>query len=215
MDPRTKRRRTPAHLAGLLKQLRSSAATERSTAIEGLCLAFENLVSALARHYYRPSLGVEREDLEQEARVGLLEACESYDEERGTFQTHAMWCVKSRLTHYIEQRGSLIPMRGTAKRYRTKLRRAKRVLTQALMREPTSIELAAAMRMKPKTIDEMLTYEEFVMSVEDITMGVRGDEDEPWIDRCCASLILSPELALIAREEATHTNGNGKPPRKE
>ncbi|MBR6594395.1 MAG: sigma-70 family RNA polymerase sigma factor [Clostridia bacterium] len=69
---------------------------------------------ALASRYhgllysYISSLGVdesEREDLMQEALLGLLRAVRSYDSDRSSFATYVSACVKNSITSYLRRSG--------------------------------------------------------------------------------------------------------------
>ena len=69
-------------------------------AITELVALLDGRVQALAARYDAP--GLEREDLVQEARIGLLKAVRSYDAAKGVpFTAYATLCMKRRLATVI------------------------------------------------------------------------------------------------------------------
>ena len=72
-----------------------------------LVLAHLPLGSALAKQ--SRAAGVPREDLEQEAVLGLIKSAESFDPDRGIrFSTFARWWVRSFLDDYIVRNARLV-----------------------------------------------------------------------------------------------------------
>jgi RNA polymerase sigma factor (sigma-70 family) len=73
-----------------------AAATRRDDARDRLVLGHDALALAVAGRYRRR--GVDADDLAQEARLGLLIACERFDPARGVrFATFAPWWVRRML----------------------------------------------------------------------------------------------------------------------
>lgn len=199
-------RYVPPHLAALLANLKSDVAEEREAAVAGLCLAFESLVKSLAARYWQPVIGAEYEELEQEARCGLVEACATYDEERGTFQAHAMWCMRSTLAGYTQRLENPTRLPTGLLHKRSLLRRTQEKLTCQLKREPTIDELSSEMGVSVSTIESMLAYESGPITL-DAPRRLTGrwgknpyESRISWVEEYQADS-LTPEEELIAMEE--------------
>ncbi|HEX6989443.1 MAG TPA: sigma-70 family RNA polymerase sigma factor [Bacillota bacterium] len=105
----------------------------------------------LARHVaarFR-STGLDPEDLEQVAAVGLVKAVNGFDPGRGLrFSTYAVPVITGEIVRFLRDDGPVKISRGA----RALARRARRVregLRQALGREPTLDEVAAALEAAP------------------------------------------------------------------
>jgi DNA-directed RNA polymerase specialized sigma subunit len=144
--------------ATLLPGLRARRAGVRSAAIARLCELFDPLAKSLARGYQQDVIGGDYEELEQVARVGLLEAIQTFRPKRGAFPSHAMWSIRNALSKYVETLGNPIVLPAWMIRRLPKMKRAFRQLAQELLREPTTEEVAVRMKMPLRAINAMLTY---------------------------------------------------------
>jgi DNA-directed RNA polymerase sigma subunit (sigma70/sigma32) len=92
------------------------------------------LVVAIARRYV--ATGWPILDLVQEGNLGLMQAVDGYDPDRGfAFRTYAMWWIRQAISSAVEEHGS------TAE----PLQAAWDALVAANGRQPTPAELAAAL----------------------------------------------------------------------
>ena len=146
--------------AECLRGLRARRPDIRAATIARLCVLFDPLVKNQAKVYRQHVIGGGVEDLEQVARIGLLEAIASFRPERGAFPVHAMWSIRNALSKYVEGLGNPVALPAWLIRRVPKLRRLTIRLTQELLREPTHDELASAMGMPREAIDAMLIYQE-------------------------------------------------------
>lgn len=144
----------------LIRGLRARRDDVRAATIQRVCELFDPLVRMLAQNYQHYVPDVEIRDLEQVARVGLLEAIQSFRQQRGAFPTHAMWTIRNALSKYIEATGNPVRLPAWMLRRLAKLSRMQTRLAQRLGREPSRAELAAALRMNESAIDDMRIYNE-------------------------------------------------------
>jgi RNA polymerase sigma-B factor len=109
-----------------------------------------------ARRFLRP--GLDRSDLEQVARVGLVKASHRYDPARRTpFGAYAWLMILSELGHHVRDQEHIIRrprrLRDLERRYADTWER----LGAELEREPREREIATALRVSPKTVAELRT----------------------------------------------------------
>lgn len=97
-----------ARICGLISQLRAvTNATAQRRLITELVKLNAPLCTAYAR-YYR-GCGLDSEDLEQEARLGLLRAIDRYNPDLGfAFSTYAVWWIRHYLSRAVASHGRLV-----------------------------------------------------------------------------------------------------------
>jgi RNA polymerase sigma-B factor len=139
------------------------------------------LVQTAARKF--AGLGESHEDLLQEGAMGLINAVDLYDPDRGVqFSTYATHLVEGQIRHYLRDRGKLIKQPAWVQELTTKIIKASDALTQQLNRAPTHQEIAELVGTTPENIRRMLDARERskVASLD----AARGEEDEqgPAID---------------------------------
>jgi RNA polymerase primary sigma factor len=109
------------------------------------------LVVALAKRYDRRRMSMN--DLVQEGNVGLMEAVERFDLDRGTrFSTYAAWWIRHRITSALVNRGRLVRVPVHLHRAFMKARNIRDELRTSLGREPTNEELAKEVGVAPKRL---------------------------------------------------------------
>ncbi len=155
---------------------RAQAARER------LITANLRLVVTIAKAYISrgaPALGFV--DLIQEGNIGLIHAVEKFDYTRGyKFSTYAHWWIRQAITRAISNRSRAIrlPVRTGDELFQ--LRGVSRDLAHELRREPTIVEVAAALssesglRITPERICEILRNAREPISLEQ-PAGEAGD----------------------------------------
>ncbi len=113
------------------------------------------LVQTVARKF--SGLGESHDDLLQEGAMGLINAVDLYDPERGVqFSTYATHLVEGQIRHYLRDKGKLIKQPAWVQELTTKIMKATEALTQELDREPTQAEIAARVGTTQQKIKEML-----------------------------------------------------------
>ena len=133
------------------------------------------LVQTVARRF--AGLGESYDDLLQEGTMGLINAVDLYDPDRGVqFATYATHLVEGQIRHYLRDRGKLIKQPAWVQELTTKIMKATESLTQELDREPTMAETAARVGVAPDTIRKMLEARER-SKVASLDAGGADDEE--------------------------------------
>jgi RNA polymerase primary sigma factor len=135
--------------------------------------AFLPLAAATARNY-RASAAVERLDLLQEGTVGLLQALERFDPDRGVpFWGYASWWVRQSMQQLVAELTRPVVLSDRALRHLARLKDAYRRLIQASGTEPSVAELAEATGLSREQVENLLVVDRPPMSLDD-----RPDGDE-------------------------------------
>ncbi len=89
------------------------------------------LVQTVARRF--SGMGEPQEDLLQEGAMGLINAVDLYDPDRGVqFSTYATHLVEGQIRHYLRDKGKLIKQPAWVQELTTKIMKATEALTQEL-----------------------------------------------------------------------------------
>ncbi len=140
---------------------------------EKLITANSRLVISVAKKYV--GRGVPFLDLIQEGNIGLIRATKKFDWRRGhKFSTYATWWIRQAVTRAIADQGRTIRVPVHMGDQINKLLRIQHQLTQQLGREPTVEELAEAMGVSPRKVEQMLQVSRHPLSLE---MPTDDDED--------------------------------------
>jgi len=117
------------------------------------------LVQTVARKF--AGLGESHEDLLQEGAMGLINAVDLYDPDRGVqFSTYATHLVEGQIRHYLRDKGKLIKQPAWVQELTTKIVKATDALTQELDRAPTLAEIAERVGTTQDAIRRMLDARE-------------------------------------------------------
>jgi RNA polymerase primary sigma factor len=150
---------------------------------EHLITANSRLVISVAKKYM--GRGVPFLDLIQEGNIGLIRATKKFDYRRGhKFSTYATWWIRQAVTRAIADQGRTIRVPVHMGDQINKLLRTQHQLTQKLGREPSVDELAVALDVLPKKVENMIQVARRPLSLEtptdDEEDSVLGDfiEDE-------------------------------------
>ncbi len=118
-----------------------------------------HLVHSLTRRF--SGLGESLDDLIQEGTIGLLNAVDLFDPERGVkFTTYASHLITSQIQHYLRDRGRLIRQPAWVQELNTKVLRAAEQLTQELGRDPQSDEVAARLGVPEQSVKNVMAARE-------------------------------------------------------
>ncbi|WP_322506417.1 sigma-70 family RNA polymerase sigma factor [Anaerolinea sp.] len=150
---------------------------------EHLITANSRLVISVAKKYM--GRGVPFLDLIQEGNIGLIRATKKFDYRRGhKFSTYATWWIRQAVTRAIADQGRTIRVPVHMGDQINKLLRVQHQLTQRLGREPSVEELAEALDVPPRKVENMIQVARRPLSLEtptdDEEDSVLGDfiEDE-------------------------------------
>jgi RNA polymerase primary sigma factor len=132
---------------------------------EHLVTANSRLVISVAKKYM--SRGVPFLDLIQEGNIGLIRATKKFDYRRGhKFSTYATWWIRQAVTRAIADQGRTIRVPVHMGDQINKLLRTQHQLTQKLSRDPSVEELAIALDVIPKKVENMIQVSRRPLSLE-------------------------------------------------
>jgi len=132
---------------------------------EHLITANSRLVISVAKKYM--GRGVPFLDLIQEGNIGLIRATKKFDYRRGhKFSTYATWWIRQAVTRAIADQGRTIRVPVHMGDQINKLLRVQHQLTQRLGREPSVDELAEALDVPPKKVENMIQVARRPLSLE-------------------------------------------------
>jgi RNA polymerase primary sigma factor len=159
------------------------------------------LVMSITRNYTRA--GVPVLDLIQEGNLGLIRAVEKFDWRLGyKLSTYATWWIRQAVTRAVADQGRTIRLPLHVAEQVRKLLRSRRLLAQALNRDPTIDEIAADSGLTPERISALLELLEDPVSLETPVGDGEGrfgdliedlEHEEP--DAAAAAGLRSVELA--------------------
>ena len=122
---------------------------------EHLLTANSRLVISVAKKYM--GRGVPFLDLIQEGNIGLIRSAKKFDYRRGhKFSTYATWWIRQAVTRAIADQGRTIRVPVHMGDQINKLLRIQHQITQSLGRDPTIEELAVALEVPPKKVENMI-----------------------------------------------------------
>jgi RNA polymerase primary sigma factor len=148
--------------------------------------------------------GLSTLDLIQEANAGLMKAVEKFDWRRGfRFSTYAMYWIQQSLQHATAEQGRTIRVPLHAADRLRRIRRAEARLTQALGREPTPEEVAAAIDASPRTVRDALRGAPDTVSLQ-APLGTGDDDDRSLADTQADPQSPSPEELLVGLAAREH-----------
>ncbi|MCW5873356.1 MAG: sigma-70 family RNA polymerase sigma factor [Anaerolineales bacterium] len=132
---------------------------------EHLITANSRLVISVAKKYM--GRGVPFQDLIQEGNIGLIRAAKKFDYRRGhKFSTYATWWIRQAVTRAIADQGRTIRVPVHMGDQINKLLRVQHQLTQRLGREPSVEELADALEVPAKKVENMIQVARRPLSLE-------------------------------------------------
>lgn len=142
-------------------------------AVDHLITANSRLVISVAKKYM--GRGVPFLDLIQEGNIGLIRATKKFEYERGhKFSTYATWWIRQAVTRAIADQGRTIRVPVHMGDQINKLLRVQHQLTQQYGRDPEVKELAEALEVTPKKVENMIQVSRRPLSLETPT----DDEDD-------------------------------------
>jgi RNA polymerase primary sigma factor len=152
----------------LSKRIQSGDKEARRRLIE----ANLRLVVKIARTYATGSVSLM--DIIQEGNLGLIRAVEKYDYSRNIrFSTYASWWIRQAISRYISNKQRVIRLPHRKEVLLHKIQKAYQMLSQTLMRQPRTSEVAEYLRLPVEDVDRLIKAGSAAISLE---MDIAPDE---------------------------------------
>jgi RNA polymerase primary sigma factor len=179
---------------------------------EHIITANFRLVISVAKKYV--NRGVPFLDLIQEGNIGLIRATKKFDYRRGfRFSTYATWWIRQAVSRCVADQGRTIRVPVHMGDQINRLRRFSHKLTQELGREATVDELAEALNVTPKKVEELMQVAQRPLSLE---LPADDDEDHELADYTPDKLLPAPADKVTEKimREHLHDVLSSLPPRE-
>ena len=125
----------------------------------------KNLICSIINKYARY---YEFDDLYQVSIIGIMKAYQNFKEDKGVkFTTYAYKYILSEVVAFVNQSKLIKTSREYHKLYK-KILEARTVLTQKLMKEPSTYEISLFLEIDESLINDCLRYQDNVRSLDEV-----------------------------------------------
>jgi RNA polymerase primary sigma factor len=130
------------------------------------------LVINIAKGYRNRAIPLE--DLIQEGAIGLMQAAERFDPDKGfRFSTYATHWIRQAIGRAIDNKSKAIRLPAHVSQSIRKIERVKSELARELGREPTLEQIAVVMGLTPKKLQTLMQSSQDLLSL-DMSIGDSG-----------------------------------------
>ncbi len=144
------------------------------------------------------NLGLPFEDLLNEGNIGLIEAAQHFDHNRGTkFITYAIWWIRKSILRALSQHSTLVRIPNYQLKKVRNVRATERALAKELGRKPDREEISIELQSTIAKIDEILQIKLRELSLDD---KVGREKDTPISDYLVDRASANPEEELLREE---------------
>ncbi|MEZ5013314.1 MAG: RNA polymerase sigma factor RpoD/SigA [Chitinophagales bacterium] len=194
---------TPEEEAELAKRIKKGD----DDALERLTKANLRFVVSVAKQYQ--GHGLTLSDLINEGNVGLIKAAKKFDETKGfKFISYAVWWIRQSIMLAIVEHSRLVRLPLNKAGNVSKVNRISSIFEQENEREPTTEELADALHLKDKEVQEIVVANIKHVSMdaplggdnEDGSMAdILADDNEDAPDKSLLTESLKNEIANVLK----------------
>ena len=157
-------------------------ATKDPEALRRLVEANQNFVIKVGRSYQ--GNGLPLEDLISEGNIGLLQAADRFDPDKGIkFITYAVWWIRRAILQALSDQSRLVRLPKYKIRQVRDLRERVEGLRRDLGRDPETAEIAKASDLGEREVEQLLTLGSFEISMDVEPEG--GGDHNPFDQYLC------------------------------
>lgn len=147
------------------------------------------------------NLGLSFEDLLNEGNIGLIEAAQRYDHNRGNkFITYAIWWVRKSILKALSEQSNLVRVPTYQMKKVKKIRETEATLSRELGRRPGRDEISTKLDSTISKIDEILMIKLREVSLDD---KVGREKSVSISEHLVDDTSISPEENLLKNESET------------
>jgi RNA polymerase primary sigma factor len=144
------------------------------------------------------NVGLPFEDLLNEGNIGLIEASQRYDHNRGTkFITYAIWWIRKSILKALSEQSSTVRVPNYQLKKVRKVRDTEQKLARTLGRKPDKGEISRELDASIAKIDEILQIKLREVSIDE---KVGKEKDIPLSDYLVDDHSISPEDEFLRNE---------------
>lgn len=155
-------------------------ATRDETALRRIVESNQHFVIMIARQYQ--GMGLPLEDLVSEGNMGLLQAADRFDPDKGIkFITYAVWWIRRAILQALSDQSRLVRLPKYKIREVRELRDRQEDLRRDLGREPEIGELAKVTGQSSQRVEDLLQLGAFELSMDVETESGDGNPYDKWL----------------------------------